>query len=76
MAKAVRGYFQNGELPKPGTVCEVETKMFTDGTSPVLDSDSLTEEERDLMDAWGNLSALFSVSDYGLAKGYLRHNFY
>ena len=74
MAKAVRAYFQDGELPSPGTVCEIEGKMFTDGNSPLLDS--LTVEERDLMDGWGKLSAKFSSSDYGLARGYLRHNMY
>ncbi|KAI0086450.1 TAP-like protein-domain-containing protein [Irpex rosettiformis] len=70
--KAIQVYFRNGELPKPGTVCETEAKMFMDGGSGTLLNSSYTAEEQNLVEAWGELGAVFSGSDFGLVKSHLK----
>jgi hypothetical protein len=32
----VRAYFNDGVLPKAGTVCDIESKLFGNGTSPPI----------------------------------------
>jgi hypothetical protein len=34
----VRAYFRDGVLPKPGTICEIDDKLFNDATSSSIAS--------------------------------------
>lgn len=63
-AKAIRSYFRDGVLPKPGTVCEIETKIFGNNASSL--ADSLSGEEQALVENWRQLSESFSVPHFGL----------
>jgi hypothetical protein len=47
---AVRAYFQNGTLPKAGTVCPIESTLFGDGTTSTASKrdDGLTAALADL----------------------------
>jgi len=47
--KAVRAYFQNGTLPKEGTICDVESRIF-DGELSVAVA-GLDREDRELLRA-------------------------
>lgn len=66
-AKAVRAYFREGKLPEPGTVCEIESKMFTQADSEALSmQDYLTSEDIAAIDAWRALSAKFETPLFGM----------
>jgi hypothetical protein len=52
-ALAVKAYFADGVLPKPGTVCEIEDKLFSNGNNTAAavsarDDDDLLSNLRDL----------------------------
>jgi pimeloyl-ACP methyl ester carboxylesterase len=50
-AKAVRRYFQTGQLPEKGTLCQVDEKPFIGRVDPGV-MDSLSDESQKLARAW------------------------
>ncbi|KAI0702271.1 Alpha/Beta hydrolase protein [Cytidiella melzeri] len=68
-AKAIGEYFREGKLPEPGTVCEIETKMFGDDLSPSFSSLPMSEDRESLvMEALRSLNEVYSMPDFGLAR--------
>ncbi|EJD44705.1 hypothetical protein AURDEDRAFT_166193 [Auricularia subglabra TFB-10046 SS5] len=65
--KVVRAYFQEGTLPAPGTVCDVDQDVFpVDGGNRVK---ALKEADHQLLEAAKELSARFDVRRLGLFRG-------
>ena len=64
----MREYFRDGKLPEPGTVCEVESKMFPDGDTKKASGASLSmsREDAEIFDAWRQLSRSFDVPRFGM----------
>jgi hypothetical protein len=57
-AKAIREYFREGNTPVPGTVCEVEDRMFAPPNSVHAD---LMGEDRELLEVIRELRDKFEV---------------
>ncbi|KAH7099404.1 alpha/beta-hydrolase [Auriculariales sp. MPI-PUGE-AT-0066] len=67
--KAIRGYFRDGHLPSPNTICEVEDQIFEPDEQPKLIHDVLrmSEDDRVLLAAARDASARFKAPRLGLA---------
>jgi hypothetical protein len=59
----VREYFRNGKLPNNGTICGHESTVFPEKTKPV--EAQLIGEDKDVIDAWRDLSKSFEVPRLG-----------
>jgi hypothetical protein len=55
-AKVVRDYFRHGMVPKPGTQCEIESRMF-DKPKDIETLHGLSMEDRELLRAVQELSS-------------------
>lgn len=65
VAKAIRKYFREGKLPENGTVCNVESTMFPN-EAEIRSVQALSNEEREVMEAWEGMSASFVVPRPGM----------
>jgi hypothetical protein len=59
-ALAVRAYFQNGTLPRPGTVCAIESVLFGNGATS-----GVARRDRDLASALATLKETVKIPRYG-----------
>lgn len=55
---------RDGELPEPGTVCEIESGMF--GRQPSAAAEEFAGEDRVVVRAWRQLSGSFPVPPLGM----------
>jgi len=51
VAKYIRRYFQDGILPAPGTVCEVDYLPFIGSVAPDDEMSALSEDDKVLLEA-------------------------
>jgi hypothetical protein len=65
-AKVLRNYFRNGLVPKPGTECEIESRIFGEAKGADFSEtvSALSEEDRELILAMEELSRDFDVPKF------------
>ena len=69
IAKAIRAYFREGNLPEAGTVCELDEGMFPKTTVELQSQQrmsALTAEDAEIRKAWKIMSQEFEIPRFGM----------
>ena len=67
--RVIREYFREGNLPEPGTVCELDEGMFPKTTVELQSQQrmsALTAEDAEIRKAWKIMSQEFEIPRFGM----------